>query len=175
MTSITRPRVALTGATSASGPWIARALARRGFAVHASCPRPRGAYTGRRRVRLVLLEEHAHVDLGVRAEAGELVAWLRELRPEICVLHHHPMQGFRSPAYDLSLARRVALEPLPELAKALHEGGARGVVFSGSYFEPGEGELRPRPPPRPTRTRSARPGRRSARSASSTAWPWPGS
>jgi nucleoside-diphosphate-sugar epimerase len=143
------PRVALSGASSASGPWIARALAQRGFSVHASCPRPREAYAGRRRARLALLEGCARVDFGVRAEAGDLARWLRELRPALLVHHHHPMEGFRSPDYDLLRAREIALRPLPELAKALRQAGARGVVFSGSYFEPGEGGSSPADPATP--------------------------
>ncbi len=135
--------VALSGATSASGPWIARALVQRGFSVHASCPRPREAYAGRRRARLALVEGCARVAFGVRAEAGDLARWLRELRPALFVHHHHPMEGFRSPGYDLARAREIALRPLPELVKALREGGARGVLFSGSYFEPGEGGTAP--------------------------------
>jgi nucleoside-diphosphate-sugar epimerase len=143
------PRIALSGATSATAPWIARALARRGWSVHASCPRPREAYDARRRARLALLEPHARVHFGVRAEGDGLAAWLRELRPAVLVLHHHPMRGYRSPAYDLGLARRIAVEPLPGLAKALRDGGARGVAFSGSYFEPGEGGAPPGSPVSP--------------------------
>ncbi len=132
-----RPSVAITGATSFTAPFLARAFTRARFRVVAACPR--AAYTGRKGRIGREVAAVAHVRHGVSSSDGGLAAWARELRPEIWIHHHHPMGGFRSPDYDLAAARPASIDPLPELVDALAKGGCRGIVLSGSYFEPGEG------------------------------------
>ena len=68
-----------------------------------------------------------------------MAKWIREHRPAIWIHHHHFMENFRSPQYDVEKARAVGLTPLPEIVSSLKNSGCRGVIFSGSYFEPGEG------------------------------------
>jgi nucleoside-diphosphate-sugar epimerase len=90
-------------------------------------------------MRLHLLKDWAQLYFSVRAEDGSMVKWIETHRPQIWIHHHHFMTDFRSPQYDLDRANQVAIKPLPALIKALAASDCRGLIFSGSYFEPGEG------------------------------------
>ncbi len=133
------PRIALTGASSCTGHWIAYALHAEGFAVHALCSRRADRYSGRRQILLRSLAGLLSLHFDLDACGDALPRWVLRHRPEIWIHHHHLMRGFRSPGYDLEKARKVAIAPLEGLLDALAETRCRGVIFSGSYFEPGEG------------------------------------
>ncbi|MBI1818524.1 MAG: NAD-dependent epimerase/dehydratase family protein [Deltaproteobacteria bacterium] len=130
---------AVTGASSFTGLWIARELQARGWEVHALCPRAADEYAGLRGLRVQLLQESVRVHFDVRAEDGGFARWVRSHRPAVWVHHHHWMEAFRSPDYDVAAATRIGLDPLPDLVAALAESAAHGVIYSGSFFEPGEG------------------------------------
>ena len=135
-----RTRIALTGASSFTGIWIAQAFARDRWELHAHTLGEGGATGGLPAIRMRVLAQHAeHVHLGLRAEAGELAHWIRQNRPEIWIHHHHWMESFRSPQYDTARADAVGLDPLVGILDALRESGCRGIIHTGSYFEPGEG------------------------------------
>lgn len=133
------PRIAVTGASSCTGFWIATSLVEAGYEVHALCARPAAAYRGRRRILLDRLARRMPIHFDLKAGAGAFPRWIREHRPDVWVNHHHPMKDFRKASYDLEDARAQAVAPLDDLLAALAEYEATGVVFTGSYFEPGEG------------------------------------
>lgn len=135
------PSVAVSGATSFTGAAIACAFAARGWRVAALCPRRADEYTGLRAIRLALMQGASEICVHheIRAEDGGMVTWVREHRPTIWINHHHHMENFRSADYDTEKADRVGILPLEELTVALVESGAKGIVHSGTFFEPGEG------------------------------------
>jgi nucleoside-diphosphate-sugar epimerase len=49
------------------------------------------------------------------------------------------MREFRSRQYDVGEAERTSIVPLQGIVDALANSSCQGVVYSGSYFEPGEG------------------------------------
>lgn len=133
-------RVALSGAPSFTGYWIARALVEAGHDVSALCSQGRVRYSGLRQQRVLALEALSlHVHFNVRAEDGGFAHWIRAHRPQIWIHHHHHMPDFRSPQYDLQSALRIGVEPIPAILDALADVGAKGVIYSGTFFEPGEG------------------------------------
>lgn len=138
--------VAVTGASSFTGLWLCEGFHRRGWTVHALCARRESEYSGVRASRSRLLSQFASVDFGVRAEGGGLARWVEKSRPRVWVHHHHWMTEFRSPDYDLEASLRIGVEPVAQLVRSLAAAGCRGVIYSGSYIEPGEGELEEGPP-----------------------------
>jgi hypothetical protein len=76
---------------------------------------------------------------GMSVEDGAMASWIASQRFDTWIHHHHPMENFRAPGYDMELGRQVAIEPLDELFRALFVAGVRVVLHSGTYFEPGEG------------------------------------
>ena len=131
-------RVAITGITSFTGTEIARALADAGHEVHGLCSAPPDSYAGLKALRLKSIPK-VRLHGGLVAENGDHARWIREHRPEIWIHHHHAMENFRLESYDASKARAVSLAPLESWVSALTESGARAVIHTGSYFEPGEG------------------------------------
>jgi hypothetical protein len=49
------------------------------------------------------------------------------------------MDDFRSPSYDVVRADAIGLSPLDQMVAALAACDCKGVIYSGTYFEPGEG------------------------------------
>jgi UDP-glucose 4-epimerase len=128
--------VAVSGASSFTGLWICAAFRAAGWRVLPLLTQAPASYTGLRARRVALLD--APIVAGT-AESGALAAWVRQVRPDIWVHHHHWMEAFRSPDYDVTRADAVGLVPLDDLIAALADGGCRGIVHSGTFFEPGEG------------------------------------
>lgn len=143
-------RVVVTGASSYSGMCIAREFARRGHATEGLLAGSLESYRGRKRVRIEILRaDGVELHGGVRAEDGQMAAWASTQEIDLWVHHHHPMENFRSPSYDVDDAARVAIRPLAELAVAWRMAKVRGVLCSGTYFEPGEGGRDPEEPATP--------------------------
>ena len=131
--------VAISASSSFTGMWIAQALRGAGHRVFALCSQASAAaYEGTLRGRRLTRLRASGVELvfGMRAETGALADWIAQANIDYFIHHHHFMTDFRSPHYDLEQARRIGLEPLPDLVQALVTSGAQGVVYSGTYFEP---------------------------------------
>jgi nucleoside-diphosphate-sugar epimerase len=133
-------KVAISGASSYTGACIAEAFGARGHVTTALCPAELASYGGLKRLRLDRIVR-AGVELvcELRAEDGSMADFLRSRRFDVWVHHHHAMERFRAPDYDMARARTVGLAPLDGIVGALTGSGARAVLLSGTYFEPGEG------------------------------------
>lgn len=140
---VMRPSIAITGASSFTGFWIARSFAESGYRVYALCSRYGEEYHGLSATRLRLLKAHAEIHFGLRAEADLLVDWISSFMPDIWIHHHHFMEEFRSPNYDVERSRQIGLYPLEKIVKALAKSKTRGILYSGTYFEVGEGGKSP--------------------------------
>lgn len=130
--------VIVTGASSYTGSCIAAAFAGRGHRALGLCRRSAAEYGDLEARRLQVIRA-AGGEIAFGIAASELSAWLDGRTIDVWVHHHHPMENFRSPAYDVAWAERVAIDPLGALVPALARAGARAVVYSSTYFEPGEG------------------------------------
>jgi nucleoside-diphosphate-sugar epimerase len=133
-------KVAISGATSYTGACIAEAFGTHGHVTTALCQAELTAYSGVKRLRLERIVR-AGVELvcGLRAEDGSIADFLGSRRFDVWVHHHHAMERFRAPDYDVARARAVGIEPLDDIVDALARSGGRAVLLSGTYFEPGEG------------------------------------
>lgn len=131
--------VAISGASSFTGLWICEYFARKNWDVHAIFSQSKNSYSGIKEHRISLLPSSVHKHFGTSAESGSMAQWILEFKPQIWVHHHHFMENFRAASYDTEAAYRVGLDPLAEIYKNLKRV-AIGMIFSGSYFEPGEGQ-----------------------------------
>ncbi|PWU14007.1 MAG: hypothetical protein C5B49_13885 [Bdellovibrio sp.] len=132
-------RVAISGASSFTGLWIANRLAQAGYQVDALLARDSASYSGLPQVRVRRLSSQVEKHFAIDAEGGAMKDWIQKNRPRVWIHHHHFMTHFRSPEYNLTRAHAVGLAPLPEIIQALGENQCGAVIFSGSYFEAGEG------------------------------------
>jgi UDP-glucose 4-epimerase len=133
-------KILLTGASSFTGYWFAHALSAAGHHVVAPLRNPVAKY----------------VD-GVRAERVRRLAAVAET-VEDCIfggdrffdiariggydlLCHHAarVENYRSPDFDVTKALAENTANLHSILVTLADGGLRGVVLTGSYFEQDEG------------------------------------
>ncbi len=134
-------RILLTGGSSFTGLWFARALAEGGHEVHATLTRPGvEAYEGLRRRRVALLAGSATLHGDLRFGSETFLALLRDGGRWDLLCHHGAEVGdYRSEDYDIEGALAANTRGLADVLAALREAGGRGVVLTGSIFERGEG------------------------------------
>lgn len=133
-------RLLLTGASSFTGYWFARALCEAGHEVVAPLFGGAERYReGARSERVHRLADCAEIvwdcPFGSERFLG-LVA-----RPGWDALCHHAAQvgDYRSLAFDVVAALAANTRNLAPALRCLAEGGARALILTGSVFEQGEG------------------------------------
>jgi UDP-glucose 4-epimerase len=138
------PRVAISAASSFTGAWLCRIFDLEGWEVDGLCTlNGPGEYKDLRATRVQWASQHSRLHLRVKSDDGSMRHWIEKNPATIWIHHHHHMQDFRSLQYDTSRAAQVGREPLEGICQALKDSGYRGIIFSGSYFEPGEGDKSP--------------------------------
>lgn len=133
-------KILLTGASSFTGLWFARALAEAGHAVTAALRRPVAADAGgvrgervRRLARLLRVVESAEFG------GEQFIALVRD--GGFAVLCHHAARvaDYRSRDFDVAQALAENTRQLATVLRAGMAGGLGAVVLTGSVFEPDEG------------------------------------
>lgn len=133
-------RILLTGASSFTGYWFARALHTAGHQVVAPLRQRLAAYGD-----------------GVRADRVQRLSAVAELVEEAAfgsdrffdlagqgaydLLCHHAAQvgDYRRSDYDVGAAFRATTHRMPDVLKLIRDRGTKGVVQTGTFSEPGEG------------------------------------
>lgn len=132
-------RILLTGASSFTGTWFAKALVEAGHQVTATLRQPIASYTGLRGKRVSLLG-----DWGVRiveeCAFGDGL-FLGLLKDGIEVLCHHGahVDNYKSLDFDLFKGLEKNAANLSTVLNVARDSGLRGVVLTGSVFEQDEG------------------------------------
>jgi UDP-glucose 4-epimerase len=136
-------RILLTGASSFTGHWFARTLAAAGHHIVAPL---RGTLDtsgpDRQRVeRLRRMQELDGVELIADCRFGSDrfldVAGGRDI--DVICLHHAEAGDYRNPEFDVAGALAANTLNLRETLRRMGNRGLRGVVLTGTFFEPGEG------------------------------------
>lgn len=133
------PRVALTGASSFTGLWIAEALAGAGFQVVAPLRRGRGDYTGVRAWRVERLAAVAEVVFETPVDSPAFRRLMAGAGLDLLAHHAADIPGYRSPDYDAQAGVARNLAGVAAGIAAFAKGGGRGLLATGTYFESGEG------------------------------------
>jgi UDP-glucose 4-epimerase len=131
-------RILLTGASSFSGLWFARALCAAGHQVVAPLRRPREEYRGDVRAeRVALLGRVAECRFGVHFGDHRFLDLCRSGRWDLLCHHAAEVGDYRSPSFDVAGALAANTRNFPDILRALRD--VRGVVVTGSVFEANEG------------------------------------
>jgi len=133
-------RILLTGASSFTGFWFAKALAEGGHEVIMPLRGRVADYSGIRAERARGLAAFGEVVEGCAFGASEFLA-LVESRGEWDLLAHHAAQvgDYRSPDFDVAAALAANIHNLDGVLARLADRGCSRVLATGSVFEPGEG------------------------------------
>lgn len=135
-------RILLTGGSSFTGLWFARALADGGHEVHATLTRPDvAAYTDLARRRVDRLSAVARLHGDCRFGADAFLALLRDGGPWDLLCHHGAtVTDYRSESFDVVAALSANSQRLADVIEALRASGGRALILTGSVFESGEGD-----------------------------------
>ncbi len=132
-------KILFTGASSFTGLWFVRELSRAGHQVVATFRRePRDYPDALRRERVRLAAEACRPVFGVSfGDEG----FLRLAGEGFDLLAHHAadVTHYKSPDFDVCAALAANTRNLGPVLQALHGGGCRRVLLTGSVFEGGEG------------------------------------
>ncbi|MDF1586504.1 NAD-dependent epimerase/dehydratase family protein [Marinimicrococcus flavescens] len=138
-------RALLTGASSFTGAWFARALERHGIAVTVLSRQHFETYEGLARRRLAMAAGTAEALLDGCSPGDRLfLDTLRTRGPfRLLCLHGAETREHRSPDFDVDAAVRANLQGTEEALDAFAATGGHGVIVTGSIFEADEGEGSP--------------------------------
>ncbi len=129
----------LTGASSFTGYWFARALAERGVEVVAPLRGPPDAYEGIRKARVQSLFEVARVIPQVEFGSPEFFDLMDREACDVLCHHAARVADYRSPDFDVDLALKENTRGFKALSERLAAQASAAVVLTGSVFEPDEG------------------------------------
>jgi nucleoside-diphosphate-sugar epimerase len=135
-------RVVLTGGSSFSGYWFARALAESGHEVVAtlSSADDPAAYTGARGKRTEELKRLARTVFATPFGSDEFLNTLRAIGPFDVLCHHWAeVRGYREPSFDAVAALGANTRRLTDVLHAMKDAGCGALVLTDSVFEQNEG------------------------------------
>ncbi len=131
-------KVLLSGVSSFTGYWFAKDLVDRGHDVTGVLTRQLSDYEGNRAARLQKLSNGCRLVEGVKFGDDRFLKLLNEKKFDIYCHHAAYMESYRSTGYDFVCAIQNDGGML-NVIRRLKECGAKGIVYTGSVFEPGEG------------------------------------
>ena len=129
----------LTGGSSFTGLWFARALAERGIEVVAPLRESLDGYSGVRGARVKALCEVAKVIPQVEFGTSEFITVFDQSKCDLLCHHAARVIEYRSPDFDVHLALAENTRGFKALSERLAAQACAAVVLTGSVFEPDEG------------------------------------
>jgi len=129
----------LTGASSFTGLWFARALAEQGVEVVAPLRGALDAYSGIRQKRVCALQEVARVVPQIEFGSPEFFSLLDRTDCDLLCHHTARVADYRSADFDVNLALMENTRGLKALSERLAARSCAAVVLTGSVFESDEG------------------------------------
>lgn len=134
-------RVLLTGASSFTGLWIAKALAAAGAEVTAVCRGRPELYERNRRARIEAVGQRAAVVFDRPFGSEGFLRLVEGALPfDVLCLHHAEAGDFRRPDFQPLEAARADTLGVAEVLALMQRRGLRRVVHTGTVFEAGEGD-----------------------------------
>ena len=132
-------RILLTGASSFTGWWFARALVAEGHQLTVTFQRKAPAYTGLEGARLADLPAGCTRIHGVSFGDDEFIVLAGSGFDLVC--HHGArVQGYCGPDFDVGAALAANTLRAPQVLRAMADSGCPTLLVTGSVFESGEGQ-----------------------------------
>ena len=129
----------LTGASSFTGLWLAKALSANGWRVVAPLRQAHCDYTGLRARRVEMLAGVAETAPEAPVGSAVFLDLVRSVRADLFAHHAADIPGYRRPDYDVQAGLRRNMEGVAEAIAAFADAGGRAMLATGTYFESGEG------------------------------------
>ncbi|WP_096700253.1 NAD(P)-dependent oxidoreductase [Magnetospirillum sp. 15-1] len=132
-------KVLLTGASSFTGCWFARALLDAGHEVVATFQSKHDEYSDGRRARIATIPNQCHKVFAVSFGDDNFLSLLRDDGFDVLCAHGAVVGDYRSPAYDVAAALAANTRNIKVVFDILAARTGTRVILTGSNFEPGEG------------------------------------
>jgi nucleoside-diphosphate-sugar epimerase len=132
-------RILLTGASSFTGMWFARALAERSHDVVAIFRQDADAYDGLRANRVALVREVCEGAHGVSFGDDAFLELIREGNFHVLCHHAAEASDHRNPDFDVVEALRSNTNRIRKVLEQLGRREKAGIVLTGTFFENDEG------------------------------------
>jgi len=133
-------RILFTGASSFTGHWFVQELAAAGHKVTAILRRPASEYPeAARRMRAARLGEVSQLLSGMSFGDDQFLKLISGEAFDVLCHHAADVTNYRSPDFNVLAALENNTRRLDRVLAAMHEGGCRRVVVTGSVFENDEG------------------------------------
>ncbi len=133
-------RVLLTGASSFTGFWFARALAEAGHEVVMPLRRELDGYNGVREERVRGLARYGTVVEGCAFGSDRFLEVIDGAGSWDALCHHAAqVENYKSPDFDVAAALANNTRGLARVLDRLQARGCRQLILTGTVFEPGEG------------------------------------
>jgi UDP-glucose 4-epimerase len=131
-------RILFTGASSFTGSWIVKRLSRAGHEL--VCPL-RGAEVGEglRGRRLDWIRSSCRLVEDAPFGSDRFMAVATGENFDLLCHHAAEVGDYKSPGFDVRAAVEKNTHNLPQILAELKARGLRGVIWTGTYFEPEEG------------------------------------
>ena len=129
-------RVLLTGATSFTGAYIAKALKSQGIDLFVSSTRDTCDWNQLENLRWQFCElKKENLIEKAPLDSFNFLECIENIKPEVFINHGAPVGNFRSPEFSLERFKREVCESLDQVFSKLKLNGAKTVIHSGSEFE----------------------------------------
>lgn len=129
----------LTGASSFTGHWFAKALVERGVAVVAPLRGAIDDYSGVRKARVLALAKYAEIAPRVEFGSTEFLGLVDRSGCDVLCHHAARVADYRSQDFDVTLALAENTRGFKSLSERLAGSAFAAVMLTGSVFEPNEG------------------------------------
>ena len=129
----------LTGASSFSGLWLARALTEKGVDVVAPLRADVSSYTGVRQMRVKALGSVATVVPRIEFGSPEFLALIDKADYDLFCHHAAYVADYRSADFDVNRALAENTREFKKLSERLASHAVAAVILTGSVFESDEG------------------------------------
>ncbi len=131
--------ILLTGASSFTGLWFAKALTRAGHRVAAPLRRARADYEGLRRDRVETVGEFAELIENCSFGSERFLELARSDHWDALCHHAAEVGDYRSPDFSIDGALGANTHNLRTVIETMRARGLKAVILTGSVFEEGEG------------------------------------
>jgi UDP-glucose 4-epimerase len=132
-------KILFTGASSFTGFWFARELAAAGHTVVATLRGAFDSYSGLRSTRVKHLSKCADIVWSCSFGDAAFIDLAKGGAFDLLCHHAARVTGYRNPNFDVAAALAENTRELPQVLRALADGGLKGMVLTGSVFEADEG------------------------------------
>lgn len=132
-------KILFTGASSLTGMWFVKELAKVGHEVTAIFRSALQEYTGIRLERVNQLLEHCQPVFNCTFGSDQFLALIQHSRWDLFCHHAADVTNYRSPQFDFAKALANNTHHIENVFHALQKSGCNRILLTGSVFEQREG------------------------------------